>query len=249
MIGHDGDIRVVNAFTLELLAKCFGEAGKGLYRTAALVLADLDAHLKSHAKLEAWQPILQGVHKGSIYTSQDTNIEVIARQALHNMASFSALRAAKELDDNEDDAPTREWRRRIRELVGEANPSLRGRFDQSVEISLGLSLKVGFAGNRLAANFSRINPANITQSLQHAKSRMVDLDQVREYVGEIGFQYHELILQQPPLDQSTLSATQKLGVKNGLLQLEGFCAKHGIELMGCESPEDAARYICMRESA
>lgn len=249
VVGTDGEVRVASAFTLDLLLRCFGEAGRGLYNTASLILADLEMHLKARAKLENWQPVLQGVRKGPVYTSQDVSIEAIAKQALHNMASFSAKQAEKELEEGDDDAPTREWRRRIRELVTERAPMLKDRFDLSVPISLGMSLKIGFAGSRLAANFTRINPANITQSLQHAKARMVDIGQLRDYVADMGFAHHELIIQQPPLSQTSLSATQRINVSNGLKQLEGFCKKHGIDMVGCESPEDAATHICDMEAA
>ena len=248
VVGMDGDVRVVSAFTQDMLLRCFGEAGRGLYNTSSLILADLEMHLKARAKLESWQPVLQGIRKGPLYTSQDVSIEAIAKQALHNKASFSAKQAEKDQDDSEDDAPTREWRRRIRDIVSERAPMLKDRFDLSVPISLGISLKIGFAGSRLAANFTRINPNNITQSLQHAKSRMVDVGQLRDFVADMGFAHHELILQQPTATQNNLSATQKTNVKSGLVQLEGFCKKHGIDLVGCDSPDEAAAHICEREA-
>lgn len=250
-VGIDGAYSVRVVLRAKILKCMYGDQGPKLLGMARLCERSLVEHLTQQRPLEAWNPPLATMTVGEQRAAVANNLEDVIRRAARLTASTSGTDLL-EADPAEVDAGAPEvdhWIAQIRTSVVERAERLAPMFNQTVSVSAGaMSTRLGFSGARIAANFDALIPGNNFSTKRHrAKSRLLDLQALRDQIDLVQRVSYELMLWVPPAAMPIYSPKELEAVRSAFLELEEIGDKHEVRVVGLQSATDAADRILSAE--
>lgn len=218
-----------------------------------LVKESLEDYLHTEGRLEGWTCPLSGFYMGDIFPGLSTSISGIIAQA---KPLCSSLSGAIDLDqyerpDSSEYESHEKWRGSIKGRVKEMLPRLGDCFAKSFVIMEGArKTDIDFVGPRLAANFGRIVPGNLSRSLRDAKAQVLDLAALRDQMTAVNNNEKFMLMIWAP--SRVVDGHKKKQIDNSLeacLELESEAMKVGLSVESFGSSDQVARKICEIEVA
>jgi len=250
---------VVPVPALERLNCIYGRENEALLFAARAALDSMQRVLASSGPdgLGIWSSPFEGVFKGAVRAGAGNSLEEIARSAL----SLSSSLVEKPVDTEELDEPlAASSEARLEKLIKERVIAMRPGLEQAFGRSFrahpnGRAAKVGFVGNRIAANFSLLVPPYISRQVKDAKAKLWDLAQVQEHLHVSEFNLSEtinrfeLFIHRIRDDDPQYGERQILQVQEAVNELEVEADKKQIRCRGMRSADEIANVVVEAEAA
>ena len=144
------------------------------------------------------------------------------------------------------------WLQQIRGSVQERARELDHRFNREVVVKAGASAtRIGFLGERIAANFDLLVPGgNLSGRRHRAKSRLLDLQILKDQIDLFDRRStYELMLWIPERSAPNYSPRQLETAYAALSELEEFGDKHELRVLGMHDANQAAARIVDLEAS
>ncbi|WP_245357253.1 hypothetical protein [Stenotrophomonas rhizophila] len=144
-----------------------------------------------------------------------------------------------------------QWLFQIRAEVINSNPAFEARFNREVRVKPGASpTRVGYLGERMAANFDALLPSNMTMRRQRAKSKLMDLQALRRQDQLLNTRHtYELMLWLPHGSMPEFTEQQIDQAHSAFLELEEFADREDLRVCSMYEPVQAAARILQAEAA
>lgn len=258
-VANSDGFLVVPVVALNRLGCLYGSENEALLFAATAALENMKGTLTKEGTdgLDRWASPFEGIFKGAIRPGAGASLEHIARMALTLCSSL-----VEKLADNEEAEEPRaaisnsRLERLIKETVVAARPGLETAFARAFRPGpKARSTKIGFVGQRIAANFSLLVPSHLSRQVDDAKAKLWDLAQVQEYVQAKEFNLSgnlnrfELLIHSVREDDPRYSDKQIELVREAELELEMEADKKVIRSRPLRSPDEIAGIIIEAEAA
>lgn len=249
---------VVPVASLDRLGCIYGRENETLMFAATSAIESIKRSLAKEGPngLDRWSCPFEGIFKGAIRSGAGASLEQIARTALTLCSSL-----VEKLADSEEEEPRAaisdsRLERLIKEKVIAARPGLEKAFTRAFQPHpKARSTKIGFVGQRLAANFSLLVPAQLSRQVKDAKAKLWDLAQVQEYVQAREFDLSndlnrfELLINSVREDDPQYSDRQIEQIHEAEYELEMEADRKQIRSRPLRSPDEIAKVIIEAEAA
>lgn len=232
----------------------YGDRGDQFLGVVLLVQESLQDHLAMGGEISDWEAPITSCYLGPLRQAIGESVEQVVARATRLVASLASDSAVgpEVAEKREDDAPAAErWTREVRHAVVERRQAFDARFNGEVTIRTGASpTKIGYLGENIAANFDALVPgSNLTNRRHRSKSRLIDLQILKDIDRLILRNSYELLLWVPPKNSIAYSERQLAGAYAVLAELEEFGDKHELRVRSLESADAAADVILAAEGA
>ena len=258
-VANSGNFLVVPVPALERLSCIYGNENEALLFAAKSALDSMQGVLAKSGPegLNAWSSPFDGVFRGSVRIGAGNTLEEIARSALSLCSSLvEKLADTEELDEQRAVISELRLEKLIKERVIAARPGLELAFGRTFQASpKARAAKVGFVGQRIAANFSLLAPPYISRQVKDAKAKLWDLVQVQEYLHASEFNLSqnlnrfELLIHRVRDDDPQYSDRQILQLQEAIYELEVEADKKEIRCRPLWSADEIAGIIVDAEAA
>ena len=260
LVADDREQLVVPVPSLERLACVYGEAAAALNVSAALALQALGGRLARNGRegMGDLKAPVDGVFVGPMRIGAGDSLEEIARNALVQSASLveklveeeETFEAAERMTNS-----TRRLERLVQEAVVAVRPELRTFFNKPYRVTPNARpMRLGFVGQRLAANFGLLVPGPLATLVSNAKAKLWDLEQLRTgtqsgmFAGGSNLHF-ELLVHRVSLDAPEYSDRQHRAVEAAAVELEAEADKVNIRCRPMSAPGRIADYMLLQEAA
>lgn len=235
--------KVVQAIRPEVLECIYGNRHTELLSQVRWVMQSAEKHIASHGSINGWSPPISGIIVGELRAAASSNLEGIVKQAMRFTASLNDLSMTAERD--EDPAPRKdEFAKKVTDGVLDHSPEYKIFFNKKMQVS-GQNLKTPFniIAGQYAANFRSLNVRNLSQSMSIAKSKIYDLECLREKMDAFPLEMYELVLGTPPTHDVTLPDSTHELIKEHTESLRETADKQDISVFPVETIEDAVSRV------
>lgn len=258
-VANSGNFLVVPVPALERLGCIYGNENEALLFAAKSALDSMEGVLAKSGPngLDLWSSPFDGIFKGAVRIGAGNSLEEIARSAL-TLCSSLVEKIADTEEQDEPRAAISESRleKLIKERVIAARPGLEQAFGRTFQAHpKARSARVGFVGQRIAANFSLLAPPYVSRQVKDAKAKLWDLAQVQEYLHAKEFNLNpglnrfELLIHRVHDDDPQYSDRQILQVQEAVYELETEADKKEIRCRPLRSSDEIAGVIIEAEAA
>lgn len=258
-VANNGGFLVVPVPALDRLSCVYGSENEALMFAAASALDSVKGALTKAglAGLEAWSSPLEGIFRGAVRSGAGKSLEEIGRTGLTLCSSL--VEKLADIDEAEEPrAAISELRleRLVKEKVVATRPGLEVAFDRAFQPHPKARFaRIGFVGQRIAANFSLLAPPYLSRQVKDAKAKLWDLAQVQEYVHAKEFNLSpalnrfELLIHRVQEDDPQYSDRQIGQVQEAVYELETEADRKEIRCRPLRSPNEIAEIIIDAEAA
>jgi hypothetical protein len=258
-VAADGNFLVVPVPALERLSCIYGTENEALLFAARSALDSMQGVLAKSGPngLDSWSSPFDGIFKGAIRIGAGNSMGEIARSALTLCSSLvEKIADADEVDEPRAAISESRLEKLIKERVVAARPGLEQAFGRKFQAHpKARAAKVGFVGQRIAANFSLLAPPYVSRQVKDAKAKLWDLAQVQEYLHAKEFNLSpninrfELLIHRVRDDDPQYSDQQILQVQEAVYELEAEADKKEIRCRPLLSTDEIAGIIVEAEAA
>lgn len=242
--------RTISEATLQCM---YGNQSAAIGGLMAFAVESVQEHFSSGEPLENWSSPFAGCMLGPVRTALASSAEQAARMGGQLIASLwkSSPLQVQALPDPRSTMDTDQWTALIRAEVLGSNPALEARFNHEVRVKHGASpTRIGYLGERIAANFDALVASNMTIRRQRAKSKLMDLQALRQHDRLLNTRHsYELMLWVPPANSSDYSLHQIDVARSVFLELEEFADRENLRVRDFNDPSRAAAIILHAEAA
>ncbi len=237
----------------ERVIRCmYGESAASMSGLIEVAIEAMQDHLRDGVPLTEWESPFAGCFIGEVRKTLAEDVKqaaLLGAKLVASLMSQEVTQAANATHRGRQKFDVDAWVAQIREQVVAHAPTWRERFNRDVNVLDGaLPTKVGYIGERMSASFEILDPGNITPRRHRAKSRLLDLQNLRDHDGFFPKHSYELLLWLPPggrnIDNRGDDPSEAV-----LLELKDFGGRHDIQVVGVDSAEAAAKRMVATESA
>lgn len=251
-VSETGAFRLVPTLPFKALRCMYGERADALSGLTSLVVTSLEDHLAMGDPLESWRSPVSGMELGSVRWGLGEDIADVAQQAAQLVASLRSPEAGvDEADvDSAGAVESDRWVSLIKKAVVQRAQRLAPYFSREVVARSGAQpTKIAYSGERIAANFDVLMPSSLTTRRYRAKSKLIDLQIVRDH-DLLARESYELLLWTPAKGTNVPWPQEQLEkVAAAAAELEEFGDKHELRVIRTTAPEEAAERIVRAEHA
>lgn len=258
-VANSNGFVVVPVAALDRLSCLYGTENEALLFAATAALENIKVALTKEGPsgLDGWASPFEGIFMGSVRPGAGNSLEQIARMALTLCSSLvEKLADSEEADEPRAAISDSRLERLIKEKVIAARPGLETAFARAFQPDpKARSTKIGFVGQRIAANFSLLVPSQLSQRVKDAKAKLWDLAQVQDYVQAKEFNLSgtlnrfELLIHSVGEDDPQYSDRQIRQVREAEYELEMEADRKDIRSRPLRSPDEIAGIIIEAEAA
>lgn len=248
-VGQDGAVRVVPSFEGRQMQCIFGESARGITEMAQLVITSLELHLRQFKTPKGWTAPIGGF---SVDVPRVTYVHVIDEAIVLGAMDTSCLaannRMIRELDNQDTTAEEETWAHQIRDFAIAMAPGLKDAFGKTFKVrDKSRRTRIDFIGSRLAANFGKVCPHNISYYVDRSRIKLWNLRIMRDHLySAIKPPRLELILNIPSSDESN---AHRAAVKEAIEQIEAEGDLEEIRIRTFKDAGAAAEHILEAEAA
>lgn len=246
-----GDFCVLPTAAERVLHCMYGDSAPSMIGLIEVAIKAMQDHLADGASLAEWEGPFAGCFMGEVRNTLAVDAKQAAflgAQLVASLMGQSVPHVAVATGGERQRLDLDAWVAQIREQVVAHAPSWRSRFNREVKVVDGaLPTKVGYIGERMSASFEILDSTNITHKRQRAKSRLLDLQNLRDHDKMFPKESYELLLWLP----SYAGGGTRKGADASeavLLELKDFGGRHKIEVVGVDSAESAAERMVAAEN-
>lgn len=258
-VANSGNYLVVPVPALDRLSCIYGSENDALLFAARSALDSMKGVLAKSGPdgLSTWSSPFDGIFKGSIRAGAGDSLEEIARAALTLSSSLvEKIADAEDLDEPRANISESRLEKLVKERVVASRPELEQGFGRPFQAHPNArAAKIGFVGQRIAANFSLLVPPNISYQVKIAKAKLWDLAQIQEYLHRREFDLSpdlnrfELLIHHVRDDDPQYSDRQIANVQEAVYELEAEADKKEIRCRPLRSADEIAEIIVEAEAA
>lgn len=242
--------RTISEATLQCM---YGSQSIAIGGLIAFAVESVQDHFASGEPLESWDSPFAGCMLGPIRTALAGSSEQAAHMGGRLIASLwkASQLQVQDLSDGRSTMDTDQWTALIKAEVLGANPALEVRFNHEVRVKHGASAtRIGYLGEKIAANFDALVASNMTIRRQRAKSKLMDLQALRRHDRLLNTRHsYELMLWVPPANSPDYSEQQIDVARSAFLELEEFADRENLRVRDLNDPARAAAIILHAEAA
>lgn len=251
---------VVPVPALERLSCLYGDAATSLSHGAALALHALGNQMAREGEkaINALRVPVDGIFFGPVRRGAGESLADVARTAL--LQSASLVEKAIEEEETPEvvertTLSTRRLEQLVQDVVVNARPDLARAFRKTFQVTPeARPMRLGFVGQKLAANFGLLVPGPLSTLVNNAKAKLWDLEQLRTgtNAGMFASNSHmtfELLVHRVEQDAPQYSTQQLKAVDAAVLELETEADKVDIRCRAMFSPRQIADSLLLREAA
>lgn len=210
--------------------------------------------LRDESGTSHWKAIVEGITAGPKRYSAANSIDEIARTGLMMCASLTE-KAVDNSDQSSDSMTRTRVEDGVQNLVTARKPNLKSYFRITRSLSpAARPVRFGFVGQNLAANFSYLSPHYLQSNVEHAKSKLWDLDMLREKFGSDSVysekrENYEVFLYTPDTNDVSYTDRQhnEIALAVNLLKIES--QKREVEIFAHHSINAMAERLIEKEAA
>jgi len=248
---HGGFVqRTISETTLHCM---YGMQSAAIDGLIAFAVESVHEHFSTGEPLESWGAPFAGCVLGPTRTALAGSPEQAAQMGGKLIASLwkSSEFQVQELRDSRATMDTDQWMALIKAEVLGANPALETRFNREVRVKPGASAtRIGYLGEKIAANFDALVSSNMSTRRQRAKSKLMDLQALRRHDRLLNTRHsYELMLWVPPANSADYSNQQIDAARSAFLELEEFADRENLRVRDLSEPAGAAAIILQAEAA
>ncbi|MBK0014037.1 hypothetical protein IAE56_16845 [Stenotrophomonas sp. S41] len=248
---HGGFVqRTISEATLHCM---YGVQSSAISGLIAFAVESVQEHFSNGESLENWSSPFAGCVLGPTRTALAGSAEQAAQLGGKLIASLwrSSELQVQELRDPRTTMDTDQWMALIKAEVLGINPELEARFNREVRVKQGASpTRIGYLGEKIAANFDALVSSNMTIRRQRAKSKLMDLQALRRHDRLLNTRHsYELMLWVPPANSADYSNQQIDVARSAFLELEEFADREDLRVRDLSDPAGAAAIILHAEAA
>ena len=261
-VAWDSDrIVVAEVPGLKRLKCVYGDAVRSLWVAADLSLKSLRNHLGSQPGLErtveAWRAPADGCLATAPALTTARSLELALASALVQHASLHSepvREQANQVDERAASIGNARLSALVKAEVESMRPELLGRFSKRHRLAEGArEFRLGFAGDKLVANFVNLWPTSLSAAVRTAKSGIVDLLEARTLVERgllpmrpVAF---ELIVHHPTSDDLQVTERGLANVRAAIAELTDVADGSQLRCRPIRGPSLIARHIVECEAS
>jgi hypothetical protein len=247
-IGQDGEFSVAPTLSEAPLRCAFGDNGAALLNTAQACIESLN---EAKNVLDEWTSPFSGVELGSWREAAGDDLRSIIKNAMNMVSSFSLM--ATETDDRAirgDEGTLDRWPALVKQATVERRRDLAGNFGKVISIVPNARpSRFDYIGVHLAVNLSRLLPNQLSSSVKTSKSKLFDLQMLRNFPSTLTLDHFALIAWRPRKDDPAWSERQIANVDEAIAELSAEAEKIDIAMDFAEDQAEASSFIVEREAA
>lgn len=249
---------------LDRLACLYGVEANAFIYASQVALSSTEQKVQEGIRsLVTWRGAMDGLIVGDVRDGAGESLEDVAATGLMQCASLLLRRqidvestAANVVPYSPAEATLKRLESLVRDEVAAQRPALISLFWQQYRISKNArATRIGFMGQRLAANFGMLIPGRIGPLVDHAKAKLWDLTQLKQ--AGIGSDLlprtenmaFELLLHRVSEQDPQYSTRQLAQVAAAVLELEEEADKASIRCRPMYSTKDIADFLLKAEAA
>jgi hypothetical protein len=258
-VAHQNSYLTVPVVALERLECLYGKENQALMFAAKAAIESFERVLSKEGDLalETWHAPFEGVIKGTTRIGAGNSLEEIARSGLMLCSSLvEKLADAEEIEEPRAAVSMSRLERLIKEKVLTTRQSLEISFNRPFKYATtARATRIGFVGQRLAANFALLAPPFLAPQVKDAKAKLWDLAQLKEHIQRPEFnlssqlQNFELLINRVREDDPQYSDKQIESVQEAFNELELEADHKEIRCRSLKSPDEIASHIIKLEAA
>lgn len=236
-VSEDGKLNDVRQVIRPNVLECmYGKQAQGIQDFINIVVEDLRDSIHEGKAFSDWIPPLSGIFKGTERKEAADRWEDIFKHAslLHSSLSEYIQKTA--------DEKIEKWPLKIKHILERENPEIAKCINSRVKITQkGLPLQIGFFYNTYAANFGFLGglPSQVSGSMSFLRSKLWELNQIKQGTLLFAPEKTELILGEP-YPQQSLTNRQSQRVIDAVEEIEFEAARMDIKIAKVKDANEAA---------
>jgi hypothetical protein len=258
-VAYQNSYLTVPVAALERLECLYGKDNRALMFAAKAAIESFERVLSKEgdSALETWKAPFEGVIKGATRMGAGNSLEEIARSGLMLCSSLvEKIAEAEEIEERRAAVSMSRLERLVKEKALTIRQSLEINFNRQFKYSTtARATRIGFVGQRLAANFGLLAPPYLSTQVKDAKAKLWDLAQIKEYIQRPEFNLSsnlndfELLINRVREDDPQYSDKQIEQVQEAFNELELEADRKEIRCRSMKSPDEIANHIVELEAA